>query len=729
MQENENLELGDISILCRSLVEQMDGVVFFFSKDFEQLLYVSPQVKKILGYSSQKIMDNTVFWKNFIYSPDIAVLEKKILEMIRTQKDSRFEVKAKRVDEKIIDVSVYLKLIQNKEGGSFVWQVSAFDITQQKTFEREARENQIRTQAILGAIPDMIFVIAQNGVIRECYISEAFSKHKKPGDYLGKNYLELLPPEQQDVVKDYMNKIITEQIPKIFKYPVKHGNKFRFYETRGMPLSEEDEILFIIRDITQQVEAEKALKESEARYRDLINGIADAVLLTDLEGVITFVNEKAREVFNSSAPENLLGTNLYDLVPEDQRQDLKKQIKRLNLYGGDTAILLDIFKENCTFPGEISISLTYDHAAAPSGYIFVIRDVTERVRAEEELTLANEKLRETVARLEEINRETLIHNEMNDLMQSSLKIEEAYAVIAQYAEELYEDQSGALLRLNDTHTLLEIVAAWGEIHPDELIFPSDQCWALRRGRMHVVPDENYRLRCEHHSLPRYESYLCVPLIAQGKTFGILYQQVKGKENLARFEQMTKTFSERIALALANLELGESLRMQSIRDPLTGLFNRRYMEETLERELRRAVRYKRPLGLLMLDLDHFKEVNDTYGHSAGDLLLEKLGGYLQSHIRKEDVACRYGGDEFIIILPESSLTESQKRAEQLRLGINQIIVQYKNQPLRSVEVSIGVTGYPDHADTSEAIMQIVDDALFKGKKGGRNRVFVAEPGKD
>ena len=727
MQGKKNLELGDISILCRSLVEQMDGVVFFFSKDFKQLLYVSPQVKKILGYSPQKIMDNSAFWKEIIHSPDLPLLERNIQEIIKTQKDTSFRLKAKRVDQKVIDISIYLKSIRN-EDGSFGWQVSVFDISQQKTFEREARENQIRTQAILGAIPDMIFVIGQNGVIRECYISEAFSKHKKPEDYLGKNYLELLPPRQQDVVKNYVNKIISEQISKIFTYPVKHGSRPRFYETRGMPLSD-NEILFIIRDITLQVKAEKALQESEARYRDLINGIPDIILLTDLEGKITFINEKAREVFNSPTSENFLGTNLYDLVPEDQRQNLQKQIKRLNLYGGDAAILLDIFKENCTFPGEISISLTYDHAASPSGYIFVIRDITERVRAEEELTLANEKLKDTVTRLEEINRETLIHNEMNDLMQSSLKIEEAYAVIAQYAEELYEDQSGALLRLNDTHTLLEIVASWGKIRPDELVFPSDQCWALRRGRMHVVPDENYRLRCKHHSLPMYESYLCVPLIAQGKTFGILYQQVKGKENLARFEQMTKTFSERIALALANLELGESLRMQSIRDPLTSLFNRRYMEETLERELRRAVRYKRPLGLLMLDLDHFKEVNDTYGHSAGDLLLEKLGGYLQSHIRKEDVACRYGGDEFIIILPESSLEESQKRAEQLRRGINQIIVEYKNQPLRSVEVSIGVTGYPDHADTSEAIMQIVDDALFKGKKGGRNRVFVAEPDMD
>ena len=518
MQEKEILELGDTSILCRSLVEQMDGVVFFFDQDFKKLIYVSPQVKKILGYSPQKLLDNSHFWMDIIHSQDLPVLEKKIREIIKTKKDSMVELRAKRMDQEMIDISVYLKLIRNEEGGPFVWQVSMFDTSQQKAFERAARENQIRTQAILGAIPDMIFVIDHEGGIQECYISEAFSKVKTPGDYLNKNYLELIPSEQQDTVKVFVSEIIAEQVQKVFKYPVKQKNRSRFYETRGMPLSENN-LLFIIRDITQQVESEKALKESEARYRDLINSIPDVVLLTDLEGVITFVNEKAQEVFNTPAPGNLLGISLYDLVPENQRQNLQKQIKRLILYGGDTAILLDIFKENCTFPGEISISVTYDHAAKPSGYIFVIRDITERVRAEEELTLANKKLKKTVARLEEINRETLIHNEMNDLMQSSLKLEEAYAVIAQYAEELFGNQSGALMRLNDNHTLLEIVATWGSNHPEELVFPSDQCWALRRGRLHVVPDEKYRLRCDHHSLPMYQSYLCVPLIAQGKTFG------------------------------------------------------------------------------------------------------------------------------------------------------------------------------------------------------------------
>jgi diguanylate cyclase (GGDEF)-like protein len=178
------------------------------------------------------------------------------------------------------------------------------------------------------------------------------------------------------------------------------------------------------------------------------------------------------------------------------------------------------------------------------------------------------------------------------------------------------------------------------------------------------------------------------------------------------------------MALSNLKLHETLRSQSIRDPLTGLFNRRFMEESLELELRRATRNQRPLGVIMLDLDHFKHFNDTFGHEAGDTLLRELGTFLQSNIRAEDIACRYGGEEFTLILPEGNAEVTLQRANFLREAIKRMDVKHRNQPLGRITASMGVALFPEHGRTRDALLTASDDALYRSKEEGRDRVTVA-----
>lgn len=179
-----------------------------------------------------------------------------------------------------------------------------------------------------------------------------------------------------------------------------------------------------------------------------------------------------------------------------------------------------------------------------------------------------------------------------------------------------------------------------------------------------------------------------------------------------------------ALVLDNAQLRESLHQQAIRDPLTGLFNRRYLEVTLERETRRATRNQQPLGIIMLDIDHFKRFNDTFGHAAGDLLLAELGRFLQRHIRGEDIACRYGGEEFTLILPNASLEVTRQRAELLRTAIHHLHLEFDGQPLGAVTLSLGVAIFPQPGRSIDAIVQAADEALYAAKRGGRNRVCVA-----
>ena len=192
------------------------------------------------------------------------------------------------------------------------------------------------------------------------------------------------------------------------------------------------------------------------------------------------------------------------------------------------------------------------------------------------------------------------------------------------------------------------------------------------------------------------------------------------------QQIAIAMADSIGLALANLKLRIFLREQSIRDPLTGLFNRRYLEETLEREFHRALRLQRPVGVIMLDLDHFKRFNDTYGHEAGDILLRKLGSFLKQHLRGGDITCRYGGEEFALVLPEVSLENVRLRAEELREGIKHLNVEYNDKVLATLSMSLGIAMFPEHGATSQSVLNAADGALYEAKRKSRDRIVVASP---
>jgi diguanylate cyclase (GGDEF)-like protein len=234
--------------------------------------------------------------------------------------------------------------------------------------------------------------------------------------------------------------------------------------------------------------------------------------------------------------------------------------------------------------------------------------------------------------------------------------------------------------------------------------------------------------CQHYAHGHSGAHLCVPLVAQEGAFGLLHvsrasvdSQASGSE---AWQHLAQAMSETVSLALANLNLRESLRNQSIRDPLTGLFNRRYMQESLERELLRATRSSYAIGIIMLDIDHFKNFNDTFGHAAGDQMLRELGSFLKLQVRGGDIVCRYGGEEFTIILPEASLAIARQRAELLHREARQLQVQYQGQPLGPITLSLGVAAFPQHGTAADALLQVADEALYRAKNAGRDRVVSA-----
>ncbi len=366
-------------------------------------------------------------------------------------------------------------------------------------------------------------------------------------------------------------------------------------------------------------------------------------------------------------------------------------------------------------------------------------EIVERRHLEEALENANYKLHSLVYEYGLRNRRIAIFNKMSEQLQACLSREEAYPIINYFVQKLFPAKAGAIFIFDRQDNFFKAATTWKTTLLGEKKFACEDCLSFRKRKMHISLDSQRESCCHHLCRAEGRSSICLPMLAQGDIFGILHLQKRTSAKLSRtkqfheeasidisidIQQLAVTMADFFSLALVNIQLRETLKQQATRDPLTGLFNRRYMEDTLSREICRATRQGTPLGIIMLDLDHFRRFNNTFGHEAGDIILQELGKFLQNNIRKEDIACRYGGEEFTLILPGASLEITKKRAEMIRHNVQNLHLNYNGTILDNITFSLGVAIYPDHGQTEEVILQAADEALYRAKHAGRKRVRVA-----
>ena len=348
-----------------------------------------------------------------------------------------------------------------------------------------------------------------------------------------------------------------------------------------------------------------------------------------------------------------------------------------------------------------------------------------------------DEIAEERAKQEAINRSQglLLHDisllsQMGQAFQRCREEGELHAVIADSLAQLFPATHGAVRLLEQNSEDWRTVASWGE-EPADSDGPirAEHCPALLEGTAHSSDTQDadqQRCGCAR----RWST--CIPLTVQGEKLGLLQlmrcrDEGNGDSNSGGAWSLLSTIAEHVALALSNLRLQESLRQQSIRDPLTGLFNRRYLDASLGREVARALRTGMPLGVIMLDVDHFKRFNDIHGHAAGDAVLKALGERLRVSIRQEDIACRYGGEEFTIIMPGAKREDVIKRAESVRhLVETEVPPEFGGKPLPPYTISLGVAAWPENEGSASALLASADAALYQAKNSGRNRVDVAPP---
>lgn len=302
-------------------------------------------------------------------------------------------------------------------------------------------------------------------------------------------------------------------------------------------------------------------------------------------------------------------------------------------------------------------------------------------------------------------------------------MEEATFVVKDVVPRILGDINGCISIMRESQNLLEVVIDWGGKWPGAVTFAPDDCWAMRKGKYHLSKEKNQHLDCGHMSgMDTLDTTICIPLIAHGNTMGLfhLYFSSEDKPIDEETKQLAFTLAEHLGLALANLRLQETLRSQAMRDPLTGLYNRRLFEDMLEKEYSTSYQTKAPLSVQILDIDHFKQFNDNFGHDAGDFVLKEIANLLTFITEGQGIVCRIGGEEFAVICPNLSSEQAVSLAETIVESVKKLHLDMKGLSLGQLGISAGIATFPDADVSYQGLVKLADKALYEAKNRGRSQ---------
>ncbi len=607
--------------------------------------------------------------------------------------------------------------------------VSIGDITERRQAEAALAAERDLLQALMDNIPDTIYF--KDTASRFTRVNQAQAEMlglSAPGQATGKTDLDFQDPdlargffeEEQRLLKSgeaLINRIEFNPAP---------DGKPRWFSATKIPIKDENGrvtgLVGVSRNITGLKQAEEAVRQSEERFRFMSWATKDAVWDWDLEKKRIWWGDGLQKILQYPP-----GTALPDPAWRLERIHPEDRVKVNGVISQALEDGMEFWSKEYRFQRHDGTYadimdrgyILRDERGKPYRMIGAMMDITDRKQNEKTIRHQNEML----SSLHEITLELLRYRELDQLLQALVELSARFLDVSYVEIMLVEGEE--LVVKAATHNQARLIGdrqgrdrsrlSWQAVDTREPAVLSDYAtWPQRQAvyekfELHAVAD-----------FPILNDDRCLGVMALGR-------DVADYEFSLDQIQYGRLFANLTALVLNNAQLREALREQSIRDPLTGLYNRRYMQEMLTQHLSRVTRQLHPLGLIMIDIDHFKSFNDAHGHAAGDALLRELGRFLQSHVRLEDIACRYGGEEFILIMPEASLEVAQRRAEQLRAEAKELRVRDAGLTIEGVTLSLGVAVHPLHAQTTDSLLRAADAALYRAKQEGRNRVVVADTG--
>jgi diguanylate cyclase (GGDEF)-like protein/PAS domain S-box-containing protein len=723
----------------RTLVEQLPAIIFVMAPDEARtLLYVSPPAEDLLGVSPAEYLADPDLWKSQVHPDDRDRIMAEIEASFATLTPLVDEIRMQSRSGALLWFHTQAMPVPDPSGRILYLQGVLMDITDRKRVEEALEASEFRYRTLVENVDLGITLIGSDYkiIMTNAGMGKIFGK--PPQEFVGKYCFREF--EKREGICPHCpgaKAMASGQPEEVETTGVHDDGTFHYAHVRTFPtfdsLGNVTGFVEVVEDTTARRLAEAALEEERRQKEAILNNIPDIAWLKDKESQYLSVNDPFAKTCGVS-PQEMVGKNDLDIWPLDLAKKYRADDQEVIRTGNRKCfeeLLMDTEKGMIWIETIKTPILNDGHEVI--GTTGISRDITSRKQMEEALKEANVRLQILVNEAEERNRKMALLNDMSDMLQTCQTSEEAFTTISHFVPKFFPTDAGALYLLRNSKNLLSSVTTWGPSPPIEELFPPDDCWAVRGGRVHRVDDPASALLCKHITVTNSLStgYLCVPLVAQGVSLGILHIRflscaTEGREagELETKQRLAVAIAENLALALANLKLRETLQNQAIRDPLTGLYNRRYLEETMDRELHRSRRLKAPLGVVMMDLDHFKDFNDAFGHAAGDTLLSALANVLTTGIRSEDIVCRYGGEEFLLVMPGAALPATQERAENLRQAVQALQVKYQDRFLKSPTLSLGVAIFPDHGVTAEEVIAAADTALYRAKQAGRDRVEIA-----
>lgn len=774
MKNNPQDDLFKSDQLFRQLVENLgEGVgmvdeneVFIFSNQAGEALFgVAPG-----GLTGRSLTS--------FLAPEQVIFIQQQTKLRKTGEKSRYEIQIIRADgtPRVLDVTVTPWFNQqNHYFGAFA---IFHDITDSRAEGEKLRQSEEQYRAIIEDQTEMICRYQSNG--RITFVNEAFCRfwRLEREEIVGTHHMTYVPREERARIHAQVNSLSSACPAVSYEFRLQRWDgEYRWLQRTDRAIfDEKDRVLeyqSVCADISERRAAEDALKRQLA-LTELVTDISTRFINLSPQEIDSEIQQALKKIGEFTHTERaflLLISPENQIAPESLEWIGESLSARSSLIQGCSPAVISWlmntlhFKElSITSPeqlpqdgsivktlmGEIHIKallalpLAIDGTAigilglaTPSsdrdwssedllllrliGELFI--NVLIRKKSTLELQTAQAQLNQRVKELEQRSREINLLSEMSNLLQIANSPDEAYTIIAQSISHLFQQASSALYIKNSVPGMMEIKGRSGNV-TSESKMAGDDCWGLRRGRLYRASHSS--LFCKH--IPEQNNIvatICVPITIQSKTIGVLHLQSQVANALLEERQLLATaVAEQIGLALSNLQLRDDLRQQAIRDQLTGLYNRYYMEASLELELNRAQRSGSPISLIMLDIDHFKEYNDQFQHQAGDRLLRTLGRLLMRSARNGEIPCRYGGEEFLLILPGTSHAAALQRAQDIRLEVKATRSDAEGQPMPPVTISLGVASWPEHGHTVNDLLKASDAAMYQSKGNGRDQVSSA-----
>jgi len=717
--------------LYRLVADNASDVIWTMDLNL-RFTYVSPSFATLLGYGLDEAMALAV--EEFLTPECVSEARTALAEAMAPDKQGEDLLKSR---------TLQLELV--RKDGSTVWTENkitlllgpdgrrtgifgvARNVTERRWAEEQLRRSEEFSTSLLANSPTPILVISPDTSVR--YVNPALE------ELTGFSDAELVgttPPypwwAEEAVVRagcDPSDAITrgAQGLEQLCRK--KNGQRF-WIELTSTPVVRDGELMHYVAtwiDVTERKHAGEALRHSEYKYRTALESARDGVLILDTNGIIVDANRTCVASVGYEYKEQLVGRSVFDIVAGDVPEEVMSYAtEMLNKQGYITNFeIVALARDGKEIPVEANVSQLLDERGQVSGAIFVIRDITERKRAQEEI-LRHAKRLEALNAISASVSQTL---DLDEMLHSALgKVLEVVELDGGFVH-LFDPETKELALKARIGISDEYAAAIERVEVGEE--------AMQRWRDRPEPAFRSRRILAEESLEEVRSAsreggvvasVSVPLWSKSVMHGGLTLVSRTPRRFSHEElDLVKAIGNEIAVGIENAKLLERTRQLSATDELTGLHNRRHFFEVLEAEINRVQRYGGSFTLAMLDLDEFKEYNDRFGHTNGDAVLRCVAQTLRSELRKPDMAFRYGGDEFTIILPETDAERARGIVDRVRASRQEALGDENVGSDVRLTFSAGLAQFPDNAETADGLVFLADTALYRSKRSGGDRTTV------